>query len=164
MIPDLPIDPTFRGFYGNLAWAARYMLDWGTCGQQVTTIRQYTTIIRWFHEPEERRTQWAKSAAWRRYPDQELGWQHELNLMDLLDSNVEVPMHLNRGKVGLFFASLNDGDLVTGGPVNPTLPNVLHNIRPGYAYLLSKWMLFFEDEMPPWGFWIFPGKLRFAIE
>jgi hypothetical protein len=91
-------------------------------------------------------------------PEHQLPPQHQKNLNDLLDSTEEVSMMLDRRSVGLFFASLNDGDIIDGGPTPDWIPLQARLIRPGFCYLWGKWHEQFPDRAPPWPWWIFPKK------
>lgn len=148
--------------YGRMAWALRYMLDWPDCGMEVTYLRLYTTIIRWFTDRDARLKQLGYGVEYVRLDDPPLSDQHRLNLVDLLDTDVYIPMDLRHTSLACFFGSLHDGDVITGGPTEGEWPPKFAEIRPGYGYIASKWLLWFPDQAPPWPFWIFPRKVDIA--
>lgn len=157
-MPQAPEPHNIAEYYGPLAWVARYMIDWGHCGGPVRPIRAFTTIIRWFHIPEDRRQQWQSATSYMQPPLDSLTQQHRTNLDDLLDSTTEISLTLDRRKLGLFFASLDDGDIIDGGPFPDWIPQGARIFRPGFAYLWGKWNKHFPDRAPPWPFWTFPRK------
>jgi hypothetical protein len=150
-------------YYGRLAWVSRYMIDWGHCSSTVTPIRAFTTVIRWFCDVGDRQAQWQGC---RHFIDGALRLmpaQHQRNLMDLLDCSVQIPLTLSRRKLGLFFASLDDGDIIDGGPTPAWFPEGARLIRPGAAYLWGKWNEYFPDRAPLWPYTIFPAKVPFVM-
>jgi len=158
-----PEPETTVDYYGPLAWASRYMIDWGYCGPVVKPIRMYTTIIRWFADPIEREHQLENARRWTDPPYDELPQQLHINLKDLLDADVSLPLTLSRHALGMFFRSLDDGDLIEGGPTPDWIPKESQRIRPGAAYLYGKWFRWFANSSPPWDFTMFPRKEIFVI-
>lgn len=152
----MPREDDPRNAYGALAWAPRYLLDWRGCGPHVTHIRAFTTCIRWFDDPVVRASQLSVALLYVRPENRITDPQHLLNLSDLLDSDIEIPMDLDYARLGLFFAALGDGDIISGGPVRTDEGRVLSQWRGGFGWLWETWFRFFPNEAPPWPFWIWP--------
>jgi hypothetical protein len=135
-------------------WALRYLLDWGRCGKTLKPVRAYTTVLRWYPHPAGRLRalahlrHWAADTPWNLHP------QHERNLVTLLQAHVKVGPSWSAARMGLFLSSLRFGDLIRGGDTPDTVPPWMLKWRPGYAWVLGKWLRVFPVDPIPWPWWI----------
>lgn len=150
-------------FYGKYAWANRYLLDWFPCGEVVTQIRLYTTVLRWFDRPRIRWRQLRHGMELVTRDSVINNPQHLTNLADLMDSHVQPSTALPCGPFAAFLADLYDGDLIDGGPVSHPDALELAPILPGYAYALDRWKRYFADHSMPWPFFFFPLPRPFVL-
>lgn len=138
-----------------LAWVFAYVLDWATCNENVKRLRVLTTLFRWFDDPVER-VEHAGNAErifgreWAPLPK-----AHAANVMDLLAHPTVLQPTLHPGRFGLFLRDLHDGSLVSGGGVSNQQAKGYAPFRPGYAFVLDRWLRYFDVTPCPWPFWIF---------
>lgn len=149
-------DDLFADLHNRHSWAHRYLLDWRGCGDVATPLRAFTTILRWYHQPDVRLRQLRFFRRWYGANNPWIPEQHERNLLELLELDVRVGPSWPQGRFGLFLASLDDGDLVTGGPTPPWMPREILKWRPGFAYVLGHWVRYFPVAPVPWPFMAWP--------
>jgi hypothetical protein len=140
----------------RLAWAPRYLLDWGACGERVTPIRAYTTVLRWFRRPGQRVSQLSHVLLWLGPDAQWIDGDLADNLNALVAFPIRVGAEYPCAPFGFFLASLADGRIDVGGPTPRDFPPELVAIRPGFFYLLHRWLVFFPSTPIPWPWWAFP--------
>lgn len=160
----MPRIPSRRSIHQNMSWVFPYTTDWGKCGPDVTMLRAYATVLRWYHRPSIRQRLLIDLVLYVGPENATLPPRMQENLNDLVDSDIELSPTIPVGRFALFLRSLNHGDIIHGGPVNPDISPEMAAVRPGFWFTFSQWTRILPDTPFPWPFWIFPRTVPLLLE
>lgn len=137
-------------------WLFPYLLDWNSCPKGIERMRVIVTCARWFDDPRDRLLQYSLAEARHNTDWPEWDPEHRANVLDLVGADVPIDVTLGAARLGRFFMTLRDGNLVFGGFTPERIPEPIRRLRPGYGWVLARWRAWFPDDPCPWPFWLFP--------
>jgi hypothetical protein len=155
-MPD-PRPSDVQTFGGQHRWAIKYLMDWPINDGTVHPLQLHATVLRWFHEPQQRQEAVTRAAAWASPIDLTLPAPLQETITELEGVNIRVGAAYDAATFAFFLSLLTDGNLSTGGPFDEDFPKDWGKWRPAFPWLLTHWRRAFRNAPMPWPFFIFPG-------